>query len=77
MSSRLGNKKKNLEKINSIANRARKKGADIVVLPELCLTGNNIRDRSYELAEEIPGPCNLNNRKNSKGNKHAYYFWNA
>jgi len=56
MSSSLGNKKKNLEKINSLANRARKKGADIVIFPELCLTGYNIRDRSYELAETIPGP---------------------
>ena len=34
----------------------RSKAADLVIFPELCLTGYVVRDQLYELAETIPGP---------------------
>lgn len=51
-----GDKKQNLKKIETAVTRAEKKGADLVILPELSLTGYVVRDQIYELAEEIPGP---------------------
>jgi predicted amidohydrolase len=51
-----GNKAGNLKKIEQAAERAQKRGADLLILPELSLTGYVVRDQVYELAEEIPGP---------------------
>jgi len=50
------NKKENLRKIQEVTLTANKQGADIVIFPEMCLTGYVVRDRLYELAETIPGP---------------------
>jgi predicted amidohydrolase len=36
--------------------KAKKQKADLIVFPELSLTGYTIRDRTYELAETVPGP---------------------
>ena len=55
ISCKLGDKKGNLEKIEQAAKRAKKQGADLLILPEMSLTGYVIRDQIYELAEEIPG----------------------
>jgi len=52
-----GDKKANLRKIELAASKAVKQGADLLVLPELSLTGYVVRDQIYELAEEIPGPA--------------------
>jgi len=51
-----GDKEQNLKKIETAVTRAEEKGADLVILPELSLTGYVVRDQIYELAEEIPGP---------------------
>ena len=55
ISCKSGDKKGNLEKIEQAAKRAKKQGADLLILPEMSLTGYVIRDQIYELAEEIPG----------------------
>lgn len=51
-----GDKVGNLKKIEQAAVRAQKQGAELLILPELSLTGYVVRDQIYELAEEIPGP---------------------
>jgi predicted amidohydrolase len=51
-----GDKEANLRKIEVAASKAKKQGAELLILPELSLTGYVIRDQLYDLAEEIPGP---------------------
>jgi predicted amidohydrolase len=51
-----GSKKENLRKIEKAVRRARKEAAELVVFPELSMTGYVVRDQIYELAETIPGP---------------------
>jgi predicted amidohydrolase len=55
MSSKRENKKENIQKIEEITIKANEKGADLVIFPELFLTGYVVRDQLYELAETIPG----------------------
>ncbi|NLE06118.1 MAG: carbon-nitrogen hydrolase family protein [Crenarchaeota archaeon] len=50
------NKEENLKKIEEVTLKAKKLGADLVIFPELSLTGYVLRDQIYELAEPIPGP---------------------
>lgn len=50
-----GDKQGNLKRIEKMALRAHKEGADLLIVPELSLTGYVVRDQIYELAEEIPG----------------------
>lgn len=47
----------NIRKIEQTAQHARKQGAELIVFPELSLTGYVVRDEIYELAEPIPGPA--------------------
>ena len=56
ISSQRENKKENLRKIEELTMRAKEQRADLVIFPELCLTGYVVRDQLYELAETIPGP---------------------
>ncbi|MGB9675790.1 MAG: carbon-nitrogen hydrolase family protein [Candidatus Bathyarchaeales archaeon] len=49
-------KKRNLEKMEKIITEATKEKADLVIFPELSLTGYVVRDEIYNLAETIPGP---------------------
>jgi predicted amidohydrolase len=56
ISSKRENKKENLKKIEELTLKAKEKGADLVIFPELCLTGYVVKDQLYELAETIPGP---------------------
>ena len=49
-------KKENLKKIEELTIKAKEHSADLVIFPELCLTGYVVRDQLYELAETIPGP---------------------
>jgi predicted amidohydrolase len=49
-------KQANLQKIEALTVRAQGQGADLVIFPELSLTGYVVRDQLYELAESIPGP---------------------
>lgn len=55
LSCKQGNKSENLRKIRRAAARAKKQRADLVVFPELSLTGYVVRDEIYDLAERIPG----------------------
>jgi predicted amidohydrolase len=53
---KVGNKERNLKQIAEQASRARKKNIDLVIFPELHLTGYTMRDEVFHLAESIPGP---------------------
>ena len=55
MASRRANKEENIKKIEELVVKAQMQKADLVVFPELCLTGYVVRDQIYELAETIPG----------------------
>ncbi|HKZ87547.1 MAG TPA: carbon-nitrogen hydrolase family protein [Candidatus Bathyarchaeia archaeon] len=56
ISSKRGDKEGNLRKIEERAKKAKEQSADLVIFPELSLTGYVIRDQIYELSETIPGP---------------------
>ena len=56
ISSKRENKDENLAKFEKITQKAKEQGADLVIFPELSLTGYVVRDQLYELAEPIPGP---------------------
>jgi len=51
----LGNVELNLDKILKGIKRAKDEGCNMVIFPELSLTGYYIRDLVYELAETVPG----------------------
>ncbi len=53
---RLAKKEQNLRTIAVQAARARKRNADLLVFPELHLTGYTMQDEVYNLMEPIPGP---------------------
>src|SRR5205809_4801009 len=53
---KLGNKERNLRQISEQASKARKKNIDLLIFPELQLTGYTMRDEVSHLAESIPGP---------------------
>ena len=55
-SSKRENKIENLKKIEEFTIKAKENSADLVIFPELCLTGYVVRDQLYELAETVPGP---------------------
>jgi predicted amidohydrolase len=56
ISSKRENKKENLQKIEKLTLKAKEQGADLIIFPELSLTGYVVLDQIYELAETIPGP---------------------
>jgi predicted amidohydrolase len=56
LSSKRENKQANMQRIQEVAAKAKAQGADLVIFPELFLTGYLVRDQIYELAEPIPGP---------------------
>ena len=56
MSCKQGNKAENAKKIEKNVAHAKTQGAELVIFPELSLTGYTLRDQAYELAETIPGP---------------------
>jgi predicted amidohydrolase len=49
-------KARNIAKMEKVAIKAKQRKADIIIFPELSLTGYVVRDQIYELAETIPGP---------------------
>jgi predicted amidohydrolase len=53
---KLGNKVRNLKQVSEQASEARKKNVDLLIFPELHLTGYTMRDEVSHLAESIPGP---------------------
>jgi predicted amidohydrolase len=56
ISSKRENKNENLRKIEALTINAKEQAADLVIFPEMSLTGYVVRDQIYELAETIPGP---------------------
>ena len=56
INSKRENKEGNFQKIESLTSKAKEQGADLVIFPELSLSGYVVRDQIYELAETIPGP---------------------
>jgi len=57
ISSRVSDKKHNIETMRRKIWQAKKRKADLIAFPELALTGYVVRDRAYELAETVPtGP---------------------
>ena len=52
----LGDKKKNIEKARELIPKAAEQGAQIVVLPELFLTGYDLGERYLKVAEKADGP---------------------
>ncbi len=54
-SCKIGNKQHNINKMVKFTKQAKKQKADIVIFPEMSLTGYTTRDLTYELAETIPG----------------------
>jgi len=56
ISSKREDKEANLQKIEKLTRKAKDLGADLVIFPELCLSGYVVRDQIYELAETVPGP---------------------
>jgi predicted amidohydrolase len=56
ISSRRENKRENLRKFEEFTKKAKEEAADLVIFPELSLTGYVVHDQIYELAETIPGP---------------------
>jgi predicted amidohydrolase len=56
ISCRQADKTRNLKEIKKAVAKAKKQGAELVIFPELSLTGYVVRDEIYELAERIPGP---------------------
>lgn len=67
-----GNKKANIQKMEDYTAKARQQNADLVIFPELSLTGYTVRDELYELAETIPGPSIAAMEKIAK--KHEAYI---
>jgi len=56
ISCKVGDKKHNINIMKKNIKQAKEKGANLVIFPELSLTGYLNRDIAYELAEPIPGP---------------------
>jgi predicted amidohydrolase len=56
ISSRRENKKENLRRIEEVTMKAKEQAANLVIFPELSLTGYVMHDQIYELSETIPGP---------------------
>ena len=55
ISCKRADKTENIRKIEDNVVRAKKQGAELVIFPELSVTGYVLRDQIYELAETIPG----------------------
>jgi len=50
-----GDKTENIRKMEREVTKAKQQGAELVIFPELSLTGYTVRDQIFELAEIIPG----------------------
>ena len=56
MCSRATEKAWNLKIMEKTVTRTPKQSSDLIIFPELSLTGYVVRDQIYELAETVPGP---------------------
>ena len=66
---KVGHKKHNINHMKKKIKQAKEEGANLVIFPELSLTGYLNRDRAYELAEAIPGPSIYSLEKIAKKEK--------
>jgi predicted amidohydrolase len=57
ITSKRENKSENLLKIEKLTFKAKQQEADLIIFPEMSLTGYVLLDQVYELAETIPGPA--------------------
>jgi predicted amidohydrolase len=74
MAPTLEDKEKNLQKMDETITEAAKQEAQLVIFPELILTGYSCRDRYYTLAESIPGNSVKNiERIANKNNIHIIF----
>ena len=55
ISCKRGNKAENIRKMENTVMKAKQQGSELVIFPELSLTGYTLRDQIYEMAETIPG----------------------
>ncbi len=55
ISCKRADKKENVKKIENRITEAKQQGSDLIIFPELSLTGYTLRDRVYDLAETVPG----------------------
>jgi predicted amidohydrolase len=55
ISSKRESKSENLLKIEKLTLKAKQQGSDLIIFPEMSLTGYVLLDQVYELAETIPG----------------------
>ena len=74
INSKRQNKKENLQKIEEFTKKARNQAADLIVFPELSLTGYVMKDEVYEQAETIPGPSSRTIESISRKNGIAIVF---
>ena len=56
ISSKRESKSENLLKIEKLTIKAKQQEADLIIFPEMSLTGYVLLDQVYELADTIPGP---------------------
>ncbi len=56
ISSKREDKQANLQQYEGLTLKAKEQGADLIIFPEMSLTGYVVKDQIYELAEPIPGP---------------------
>ena len=56
INSKREDKQTNLQKYEELTLKAKNQGVDLIIFPEMSLTGYVVKDQIYELAERIPGP---------------------
>jgi len=67
ISCKVGDKENNLKTIEKTINQAKALGANLIIFPELALTGYVCKDLVYELAEPVPnGPSHRRITKTTK-----------
>ena len=77
ISSKRENKSENLRKIEELTLKAKEQGADLIIFPEMSLTGYVILDQVYEISRDHPWTVNRKSRGFSKKNRDAHHFWDA
>ncbi len=66
ITSKRESKSENILKIEKLTLNAKQQRADLIIFPEMSLTGYVVLDQVYELAETIPGPSTLRIEKLAK-----------
>ncbi|MDR0318955.1 MAG: carbon-nitrogen hydrolase family protein, partial [Nitrososphaerota archaeon] len=56
INSKRENKQVNLQKYEELTLKAKRQNIDLIIFPEMSLTGYVVKDQIYELSEQIPGP---------------------